>query len=63
VLVPLMSSVGSMPRYVFWQMPFLLAIAEVAARQRSALLLYLVLASSMGTIVIAAWFRGNVFVV
>ena len=63
VVVPLMSSVGSMPRYVFWQMPFLLAIAEIAARQRGALILYLVFASSMATIMITAWFKGNVFVV
>jgi hypothetical protein len=63
VLVPLMSSVGSMPRYVFWQMPFLLAVAEIASRQRGVLQAYLVFASAMGTIMVTAWFSGNVFVV
>ena len=63
VLIPLMSSVGSMPRYVFWQMPVLLAIAEITVRRRSALMLYLIFAASTSTVMITAWFKGNVFVV
>jgi len=64
VIIPLASGVlWAMPRYVFWQMPFVLAVTEVISLRREYQFLYLLFAASLGTIVTMAWFRGNFFVV
>jgi hypothetical protein len=57
------ASLVSFPRYIFWQMPFMLAIGDAAARCKSLAFIYTIYAASMTTIMTLAWFKGNVFVI
>jgi hypothetical protein len=64
-LLPVFTSASlvSFPRYIFWQMPFLLAIGEAAAKRKSLALAYIIYAVSMSTVMTLGWFKGNVFVI
>jgi hypothetical protein len=61
-LLPLSTTIVSMPRYVFWQPVFLLVLADVMQRR---LVTLLVLPASLigGVLMIIAWFAGRSFVV
>ena len=61
-LLPLCTTIVSMPRYVFWQPVFLLGLADVMGRRLVALL---VIPASLvgGVLMIIAWFAGLPFVV
>ena len=64
-LIPAATSASliSFPRYVFWQMPFILAIGEAAAKSKSLTLMYIIYATGMSTVMTLGWFKGNVFVI
>lgn len=62
ILVPLSVRLQSMPRYVFWQMPFLFGILELMLRNRALFPLYLVFAGGVGGFVILSWATGKLFV-
>lgn len=63
VLIPLTSGVDSMPRYVFWQFPFLFGLLELLLAKRILMQIYLVFTSAMSGFVILSWFIDKRFVI
>jgi hypothetical protein len=63
VLIPLATGVDSMPRYVFWQFPFLFGLLELLSASRVVMNIYLALSSAMAGFVILSWFSGKGFVI
>jgi hypothetical protein len=62
-LLPLSTGLLSMPRYVFWQVPFLLGLTMLA-RHRTGLSFALIgFAAAMSAFVTVSWFAGRNFVV
>ncbi len=61
VLLPLCSSVWSIPRYVFWQPVFLLVLADLVRQRRVARILFPLLWAGF-FLMIAAWFSDQNFV-
>ncbi|MFO1057553.1 MAG: hypothetical protein U1E53_11365 [Dongiaceae bacterium] len=61
ILVPLQSGTGSMPRFVFWQPPFLLVLATLMQRPRRRRALLILFAAGSAAIDVA-WFSGDSFV-
>ena len=62
-LVPLSSGLASMPRFVFWQMPFLLGLVEVLSKNSIIKLVYLAFSAAMAAFMTVSWFvAGRTFV-
>lgn len=63
ILIPVATHLDSMPRYVFWQMPFMLGIVALIGRSRLLTGPYLAFSSSFGAFMIISWFTGKSFVI
>jgi hypothetical protein len=61
-LLPLATGLGSIPRYVFWQMPFLIGLVDLFSERRLAGAIYLAFSIAMSGFVILSWFSGKAFV-
>jgi hypothetical protein len=61
ILVPLQSGIISMPRFVFWQPPFLLVVAALMRRPRLRVILLALFAAGSVAITVT-WFSGSTFV-
>ena len=59
VLLPAFYGLGSMPRFVFWQMPFLYGLLLLTRSSALARRLLLIMASSLSTITTFYWFLGR----
>jgi hypothetical protein len=63
IMIPLMSNVMSMPRYVFWQFPFLWGVLQLSFRYPLFKKVYLSASVAMAIAMVALWYCDNVFVV
>ena len=59
VLLPAFYGLSSMPRFVFWQMPFLYGLLLLTRSSRLTRILLLVMAGSFSTITTFYWFLGR----
>lgn len=62
VLIPLSTGLTSLPRYIFWQFPFLFGLLGFLLAHRALKYLYLAFSSAMSAVLILAWFTGRSFV-
>ena len=62
ILLPLSTGLWAMPRYIWWQAPVLLVIAEIFSTPRAAFV-YLVAGTCCQIFMYHAWFSGKAFVV
>lgn len=60
IVVPLSTGLTSMPRYIFWQAPFLLFIAEVLSIRKLWILAFPSMVAGL-TFIYLAWLRGDIF--
>jgi hypothetical protein len=63
VLISLSGGPFGLPRYIWWQPPFLYAIYRVLARHEGWWVVYMAFASGMASFMILEWFSGHNFVV
>jgi hypothetical protein len=63
ILLPLTSGLAGMPRYLFWQMPFLFGIVELFGARGFLFALYLTLSAAFSSFVIVSWFTGKTFLI
>lgn len=63
ILVPLSTGVNSLPRYVFWQFPFLLGLLELLIMNRIIKNFYYIFSFLIASFLILAWFTGKSFVI
>jgi hypothetical protein len=63
IMIPLMSNVMSMPRYVFWQFPFLWGVLQLSFRYPLFKKVYLSASVAMAIAMVALWYCDIVFVV
>ena len=62
ILIPISASYWAVPRYLWWQPPFLYAIYRLLGRNSAAWMFYTALASGMGAFMVVEWFSGHNFV-
>jgi hypothetical protein len=58
ILIPLSAGLSSMPRFVFWQMPFLFGILDLIGRRKTILAAYVGFSSALSAFIILSWFVG-----
>jgi hypothetical protein len=63
VLIPLMTGVLSMPRFVFWQFPFLWGVLQFSLRYPLFKTVYVTASLAMGLAMVGIWYGENSFVV
>jgi hypothetical protein len=63
ILIPLATGIQGIPRYLFWQVPFLLGIVELLGRQRLLFSLYLAFSAAFSSLFIVSWLTGRTFVI
>lgn len=62
ILVPLSTGLISLPRYVFWQFPFLFGVLEIVSKSKLTALGYVVFSSATAGLMVVAWFTNKPFV-
>ncbi len=62
-LIPLSTGLWSMPRYIFWQMPFLFGMVIIFMKNRLLGGVYLVFSGGVGAVVVVSWALGKNFVI
>ena len=62
VLAPLSTGLEATPRFVFWQMPFLLGLVEILSKSDFLKFIYLAFSAAIGGAVVISWFVGKAFV-
>lgn len=62
-LLPWSTGLMSMPRYIFWQMPVLLGLVQLLAKDKLLSALYLIFSAGMSGFVIVTWFKNNPFAI
>lgn len=63
ILIPLSATGWSMPRYIWWQPPFLYAIYRLLGRNSSAWLVYTAFAAGTASFMVLEWFSGHNFLI
>ena len=63
ILIPFSANYWCMPRYIWWQPPFLYAIYYVLKRHAAWWVVYAAFAGGMASFMIVEWFSGHNFVV
>ncbi len=63
ILIPLATGIQGIPRYLFWQVPFLLGIVELLGRRRLLFSLYLAFSAAFSSLFIVSWLTGRTFVI
>ena len=63
IVIPLMSGVLSMPRFVFWQFPFLWGVLQLSFRYPLFRNVYVTASIAMGIAMAGLWYRKESFVV
>jgi hypothetical protein len=63
VLIPLSAGYWGLPRYIWWQPPFLYAIYCILKRHAGWWVIYVAFASGLASFMILEWFTGHNFVV
>ena len=63
ILIPLSAGYWGLPRYIWWQPPFLYTIYLLLRRSTAAWLIYTAFAAAMAAFMIMEWFTGHNFVV
>jgi hypothetical protein len=64
VTLPAVSiGVGSLPRYVWWQMPLLLGIVELLSKNKLICAVYLITSVGWAIFMTVSWFGGQTFVI
>lgn len=58
ILIPLATSLASMPRYLFWQMPLFVGVLDLIGRRASLFGIYLAMSSAMAAFMILSWLSG-----
>jgi hypothetical protein len=61
-LLPVSVGVGSLPRYVWWQMPLLLGIVELLSKNKLICAVYLITSVGWAIFMTVSWFGGQAFV-
>jgi hypothetical protein len=62
-LIPLSTGLWSMPRYIFWQMPFLFGMVNILMKNSLLGGMYLVVSGGVGAVVVVSWTLGRTFVI
>lgn len=62
VLIPVSATCWVIPRYIWWQPPFLYGIYRILGRNEIGWLSYLAFASGMAGFMVLSWFSGHNFV-
>jgi hypothetical protein len=63
ILVPLATGVASLPRYVFWQFPFLFGLVDLLSLNQTLKSVFLAFSTAMAGFMILSWFAGKTFVI
>jgi hypothetical protein len=62
-LIPLSTGLASMPRYIFWQAPFLLCMVDWILKKEYLPPIFLAFSSAMAAFITISWFTGKGFVI